>query len=75
MEWFEIAIWPRKTSEEVPEFLAQDQVIDSVPTRSPSLKRNRPRSAHRSQRGRIHSDSGMYSKGLLRSVVGVSVVP
>jgi len=57
MEWFEIAIWPRKTSEEVPEFLAPDQVIDSFPTSSPYRKRNRTRSARRSQRGRLHSDS------------------
>lgn len=61
MEWFEIAIWPRKTSEEVPEFLAPDQVIDSFPTSSPYRKRNRTRSARRSQRGRLHSDSGLYS--------------
>lgn len=74
MEWFEIAIWPRKTSEEVPEFLAPDQVTDSFPATSPSRKRNRTRSARRSQRGRLHSDSGLYSKNLLSNVVGVSVV-
>ena len=61
MEWFEIAIWPRKTSEEVPEYLAPDQVIDSFPTSSPYRKPNRNRSARRNQRGRLHSDSGLYS--------------
>lgn len=74
MKWFEIAIWPRKTSEEVPEFLAPDQVTDSFQASSPSRKRNRTGSARRSQRGRLHSDSGLYSKNLLSSVVGVSVV-
>lgn len=61
VEWFEIAIWPRKTIEQVPEFLALDQVMDSFPTSSQSRKRNRPRSARRSQRGRLHSDNGLYS--------------
>lgn len=59
VEWFEVAIWPRRTGEEVPEFLAPDQVIESFPTGSPFWKRNRARSARRSP-GRLHSDSGLY---------------
>lgn len=60
-EWFEVAIWPRKTGEEFPEFLAPDQVIESFPAGSPNRERSRTRSAKRSA-GRLHSESGLYSR-------------
>ena len=60
MEWFEVAIWPRRTSEKVPEFLAPDQAIQSFPAGSPSRRRNRARSARRGSR-RLHSDGGLYT--------------
>ena len=56
-EWFEVAIWPRRTGGDFPEFLASDEVL--FPVGSSTRKRGRTRSARLSA-GRLHSDSGLY---------------
>ena len=60
-EWFEVAIWAHKIGEDLPEFLAPDQIIESFPTSSPNRKRNRTKSAKR-RSGHLHSDTGLYSQ-------------